>query len=624
MWNSPAPETPVFNNFLSGLQEIIRARDGAKLQDFLQLEPPLAPIYNQMVDELRHAYPSASGKDERLLAKCESLLPASASTSPWNAFPLFMRLYFTFLRDVNLDNLLETYELLRTLLNQCIVALGDSQYGVILLPTVLYLCKVLAKFAIGLDRRPELIAHLLREGADAEGATEKVTLVEKSANVVREAFIRCLTDRTGTLGRPEGKRIGIYLLANLCLKLLFKCGKLRNAEQMFASINAQSPPLSYFPASQRVTYLYYLGRYLFSNNLFYPAQTALQSAYDQCHKQAVSQRRLILTYLISCNIILGRFPSMTLLQRPECDGLGERFVPLCQTIARGDVPAFREHLAVDSTNAGWFAQKGILLQLRNRCEILVWRSLARKVFIFAGFHGNPNAQSQRGPPPFLYLHKFEAAIQWLESRAKQQRQVAAARKRDSGGELISFPADSDFNDGASNGDNLARDSNCDDYINPAGYFDSSGEWVDVNNPRDLPEPDLHDSHLIDDGSGETFAYIVSTEQDIETTDPEGPSPLMRDLECILASLLNQDLMRGYLTHKNPRYAIPGSRVKGALPTGFPNVWQTIYARENEDDQVPGWVKPPNPFSGRASGASAGMGGRVVNLSGAKPISAMTG
>jgi hypothetical protein len=33
---------------------------------------------------------------------------------------------------------------------------------------------------------------------------------------------------------------------------------------MFASISAQSPPLAHFPASQRVTYLYYLGRYLFS------------------------------------------------------------------------------------------------------------------------------------------------------------------------------------------------------------------------------------------------------------------------------------------------------------------------------------------------------------------------
>lgn len=95
------------------------------------------------------------------------------------------------------------------------------------LPTVLYLSKVLAKLAMGLDRRPELIAHILRtEGhADREENVEKVTLVEQSANVVREAFIKCLTDRSGTPGvhgKPEGKRVGIYLMANLCLKLLFQ------------------------------------------------------------------------------------------------------------------------------------------------------------------------------------------------------------------------------------------------------------------------------------------------------------------------------------------------------------------------------------------------------------------
>lgn len=107
------------------------------------------------------------------------------------------------------------------------MALGDSQMGVIMLPTVLYLSKVLAKLAMGLDRRPELIAHILRmEGVtDREENAEKVTLVEQSANVVREAFIKCLTDRTGTPGphgKPEGKRTGIYLMANLCLKLLFQ------------------------------------------------------------------------------------------------------------------------------------------------------------------------------------------------------------------------------------------------------------------------------------------------------------------------------------------------------------------------------------------------------------------
>ena len=113
------------------------------------------------------------------------------------------------------------------LYSQCVLSLGDSQMGLIVLPTVLYLSKVLAKLAMGLDRRPELIAHLLRlEGRnDQDESVEKVTLVEKSANVVREAFIKCLTDRSGTPGvhgKPEGRRVGIYLMANLCLKLLFQ------------------------------------------------------------------------------------------------------------------------------------------------------------------------------------------------------------------------------------------------------------------------------------------------------------------------------------------------------------------------------------------------------------------
>lgn len=117
--------------------------------------------------------------------------------------------------------------LIQFVFSQSVLAFGDSQMGVILLPTVLYLSKVLAKLAIGLDRKPELIAHLLREGIGSaqDETAEKVTLVEKSANVVREAFIKCLTDRSGTpgtQGKPEGRRVGIYLMANLCLKLLFK------------------------------------------------------------------------------------------------------------------------------------------------------------------------------------------------------------------------------------------------------------------------------------------------------------------------------------------------------------------------------------------------------------------
>ncbi|PGH23581.1 hypothetical protein AJ80_02361 [Polytolypa hystricis UAMH7299] len=618
MWGAPSAGTPVLDSFLSGIADLVKSRDGAKLQDFLQIEPPLSQIYQDMTVELRRTFPHASN-DEQIQTKCESLVPSTGSGSSWAAFAIFMRSYLTFLRDVNVENLLETYNLLKGLLNNCVIALSDSQMGVIVLPTVLYLSKVLAKLAIGLDRQPELITHLLREGNDTEGeATERVTLVEKSANVVREAFIKCLTDRTGTpgnQGKPEGKRVGIYLMANLCLKLLFKCGKLRNAEQMFASINAQSPPLDHFPASQRVTYLYYLGRYLFSNNLFYPAQIALQSAYDQCHRQAQNQRRLILTYLIPCNIILGRFPSAALLQRPESQGLGDIFLPLCRIIASGDLFAFRSYLAVDSERGDWFARKGILLQLRNRCEILVWRSMARKVFILAGFHGDQKMQAQRGPPPFLYLHKLEAAVRWLETRAPKLLMSPEGQQESS---LLSFPPDKDFARDVG-GTEPQIESDFDDFLKPDGYFDEEGHWTDVTGPETLPAAASTEGEV--DDSLDPFASLRNPD------DPRGgeEAPLMEEVESILSSLLTQDLMRGYLTHKNPRFAIPGARVKGPLPTGFPNVWQTIYAKESEDDHVPGWVRIRQAPPGRGPGGrqqprpASAMGGRVVNLSNVKAV-----
>ena len=114
MWNSTLSDTPVLNNFLESIRGLIQSRDGAKLQDYLQLEPPLSPVYEQMVTELREKYPP--NKDGELLSRCEGIMSGNGPGSSWTAFPLFLRLYFTFLRDVNVDNLLETYELLRTLL----------------------------------------------------------------------------------------------------------------------------------------------------------------------------------------------------------------------------------------------------------------------------------------------------------------------------------------------------------------------------------------------------------------------------------------------------------------------------------------------------------------------------
>lgn len=467
-----------------------------------------------------------------------------------------------------------------------------------ILPSVIYLSRVLARIALGLDKRPDLVAQLLSEhaGEGHEAIREKGTFVEDAANAVREAFIKCLTDKSGPGGfgrtvAPQGKRIGIYKTANLCLKLLLQCRKLTSATTMFVSIDAQSPLLSYYPASQRVTYLYYLGRYLFANNHFYRAQLALQAAYDQCHAQAFGHRRIILVYLIASNICLGRFPSPKLLLRREAARLGNHFLPLCRLISSGDLSGFGAFLSLDTAHGQWFLQKRLLLQLRNRCEILVWRSLARRVFIEVGFPGGEDNKT-----PFLRLHLLQAAAQWLNRRASRPALQETATNAQKG------PAP--FSSGARVQPGIGDENSAlDDF-----------DWEFVGVEEAVAETGFDIESGTYRGSEVNGLDAIFPRQDVR--------PTVEEVESIMASLIQQDLLVGFLTHNNPRFAIPGAKTKGALAVGFPSVWGVVRSRKR-GDEVPGWVKEdasPNVV-GAAPFGSFGGGGRVVNLSGARPVGA---
>ena len=407
-----------------------------------------------------------------------------------------------------------------------------------MLPTVISLSRTLARLAIGLDKRPDLVAHLTRRESTvgSEGGTERVTLVESSANVIREAFKKCLSERSGpssgidSNGNPEGRRLGIYITANLCLKLFFQCRKLRSAEQIFGNIYQQSPPLALFPASQRVTYLYYLGRYFFANSHFFRAQSALQAAYDQCHSRCPKQRHLILIYLISSNMVLGRFPTPKLLHRQEANGLAEKFLPLRSFIVKGDLTSFRRCLDLDAKNADWFLRKRILLQLSNRCEILVWRSLARKAFILSGFQGDTSNKLA----PTLDLKDLLAVALYLESEALSSPVSKAAT-----------------GNRAPHTNSIFRSSPAPQPLQIDGYTDP-----------DLFSPDL------------------------SASPPDLPTIVV--VESVIASMIEQGLMHGYISHRTERFAITGAKATGALQAGFPSVWENLRAKANRE--VPGWVR----------------------------------
>lgn len=68
-----------------------------------------------------------------------------------------------------------------------------------------------------------------------------------------------------------------------------------------------------------------------------------------------------------------------------------------------------------------------------------------------------------------------------------------------------------------------------------------------------------------------------------------------DVEMMVATLIQQGLMHGFIAHGQGRFAIIGAKAKGSpVVAGWPNVWQAIqdrrYDEEFDAEDVPGWVK----------------------------------
>lgn len=385
--------TAMLGQCLTAINGFVKVQNEEALAKILVFEPPFPDDHGQMIAELRQAYPK--GSEDALDKKCtQSLVSAREGidgNGTWTPFITFITQYLTYLRDVDLERngYLETYNSLIALQEKAQSALVHPSYGHLMLLPVVNCAKLVCRLAIGLDKQPELVAHLKSDKADQDDGGPRDTLPERAADTLRKAFTTCLNDRAAALssdGKPIGKKKGIYKIANICLKILFQCRKTRNATMIFENIGLQSPQLSAYPRSERVTYLYYLGRYLFQTNHFYRAQEALQHAYDlsPTAQQCVRQRRYILVYLVTCNLILGRFPSPALLQRPEAARLQQYFSPIMQAMRTGNLALFRQHLDFDSPSADWLLHFRILLPLRNRCEVHVWRSLVSKTWQISG------------------------------------------------------------------------------------------------------------------------------------------------------------------------------------------------------------------------------------------------
>ncbi|CAD0107641.1 unnamed protein product [Aureobasidium uvarum] len=111
--------TPTLDQFLSEINRITLSKDSAQLSQYLVIEPPYAPSYNTIIAELRKSFPKSSEDAlEKKIIKVVKIIDGGddVEVASWSAFSRFMVLYFGFLRDVDVGNLLETFGLLSEVL----------------------------------------------------------------------------------------------------------------------------------------------------------------------------------------------------------------------------------------------------------------------------------------------------------------------------------------------------------------------------------------------------------------------------------------------------------------------------------------------------------------------------
>lgn len=106
-----------------------------------------------------------------------------------------------------------------------------------MLPTMETICRTLLKLTTTLENRPDL-KQQLRLQFDDQG--KRVTLSDNVEKVIQNALFACLIERSANRngikdGKPEGKKIGIYIFANMQLKLLSQVSEQRKQVEFISN-----------------------------------------------------------------------------------------------------------------------------------------------------------------------------------------------------------------------------------------------------------------------------------------------------------------------------------------------------------------------------------------------------
>mmetsp|Transcript_19559 Transcript_19559/g.42193 ORF Transcript_19559/g.42193 Transcript_19559/m.42193 type:complete len:402 (+) Transcript_19559:100-1305(+) len=227
--------------------------------------------------------------------------------------------------------------------------------------------------------------HQLAVAADAAaslrgGGRNDHSRLQNAVTLLQESFSKTLNDRRefdprAPLDENGSKKAGVLFIVNQLFAMYFRLNTLRLCKNLVRPVESRNLNKS-GKMGEMVTYRYFVGRLNMFEDQYEDAETNLDYALQHCRRDAINNKRLILSYLVPVKLLRGRLPTTHLLQKY---GLNE-FVPLVEGIRTGDLRTFNDGLL---RYQNLFIRRGTYLLL-EKCKTVCYRNLFKRVHLILG------------------------------------------------------------------------------------------------------------------------------------------------------------------------------------------------------------------------------------------------
>ncbi|KHJ97006.1 PCI domain protein [Oesophagostomum dentatum] len=199
---------------------------------------------------------------------------------------------------------------------------------------------------------------------------------EQSANYIMEAYRTCTSDVRADPSTT--KKIAILNMTNQLFRIYFKINKLNLLKPLIRAIDNSGALYQSFSMADKVTYNYFLGRKAMFDADLPLAEKSLSYAFRNCPADCLSNKRLVLIYLIPVKMFLGHMPTAELLQKYQL----EEFHDVVEAVKEGNLAKLDQAL---EANEHFFIQCGIFLML-EKLRAITFRTLFKRIATIVGGH----------------------------------------------------------------------------------------------------------------------------------------------------------------------------------------------------------------------------------------------